>query len=125
MRRETAPRVTTMSLSAVMASFFSWQTMVRPLRSMRRAAARTLAAQADFSALPRRPMRWKWSAGFFNQHQKFFVAGGAEQGRFNHTAPAKASLRTDKFFQLGQHALVDGGVGDDAPALVHLGLAGL
>jgi hypothetical protein len=70
----------------------SSQTNFRP-PLMRRAAARTLAAHADFSALPTRPMRWKWSADFFNQRQKFFVAGRAEQGRFNHTAPAKASLR--------------------------------
>ena len=70
-------------------------------------------------------MRWKWSADFFNQRQKFFVPGPAEQGRFNHTAPAKASLRRDKFLQLRQYALVYGGVGDDATALVGLRLAGL
>src|ERR1035437_4018666 len=99
------------------------QMILRPARWRRRAAARTLAAQADLSALPMRPMRWKWSAFFFNQHQKFFVAGGAEQGRFKHIAPAKASLRGDKFFQLGDHAFMHDGVGDDAAAFVGLGLA--
>ncbi len=62
---------------------------------------------------------------FFNQCQKFFVARRAEQGRFNHTAPAKASLRRDKLSQLRQHARMHGGVGDHAPALVRLRLAGL
>src|SRR5882672_3456989 len=96
---------------------------LRPARSMSRAAARTLWAHADFSALPTRPMRWNWSADFFNQRQEFFVAGRAEQGGFNHTTPAKASLRRHKFFQLRQHTLMHRGVLDDTPALVHLRLA--
>ena len=92
---------------------------------MSRAALRTMSAQAAFSELPMRPMRLILSACFFNQHQKFFVAGRAEQRRFNHTAPAQAGLRGDKFAQFVQHAFMHRRVGDDAAALVGLGLAGL
>src|ERR1035437_7221489 len=124
-RARAATRGTASHFNFASCAVISSQTTSRPLRWMRRAAARTLAAHADFSALPTRPMRWKWSVDFFNQGQKLFVAGRAEQGRFNHTAPAKASLRRDKFLQLRQHAVMHGGIGDDAPALVRFRLARL
>ena len=69
----------------------------RPARRIRLAAARTLTAHADFSAFPSSPMRLKLSASFFNQRQKFFVPGRAEQRRFNHTPPRKTSFPGDKF----------------------------
>ena len=57
-------------------------------------------------------MRWILSASFFNQHQKFFVPGRAEEGRFGHTAPLQLRLSRHEFPQVAQHSLVDGRVGD-------------
>src|ERR1700733_6687092 len=116
-------RIKSVSRASVAAS--SPVTGMRPARRMRRVALRRQSAQAALSLLPIRPMRLIWSKDFFNQHEKFFVAGRAEQGRFNHSAPAKTSLRRNKFLKFADDPLVHGVVGDDAAALVGLGLAGL
>jgi len=91
---------------------------------MSRAALRRILAQSGLSALPIRPTRLIWSAVFFNQHQKFFVARGTEQGGFNHIPPAKARLRRDKFSQFRQDPFMDGDVANDAAAPVGFGFTG-
>ena len=98
---------------------------LRPARSISRAALRILPAHAAFSALPIRPMRPILSACFFNQCQKFLVAGGAGQRRFDRSAPDQSGLRGDKLAQLRHHALMHRRIADDTAALVGLGLARL
>src|SRR5471030_1249243 len=89
---------------------------LRPALWMSRAALRIISAQEDFSEFPMRPMRFILSACFFNQHQKFFVARRSEQRRFRDAAPSQIFFRGDKYFQFFQHALMHGGIRDDAPA---------
>src|SRR5579885_492306 len=113
----------------------------RPARRIRDTAWRRLAPQPALSRLPIRPTRWILSAfkiwnwfvrrtagpwngwgrstarhliglPLFHQHKKFFVAGRAEQGRFNHIPPEKTSPCGNKFAKLLQHAMVNGRVGD-------------
>jgi len=57
--------------------------------------------------LPIRPTRLILSPDFFNQHQKFLIAGRAEQGGFNHIAPAKASLCGNKLAKFLEDAFMD------------------
>src|ERR1035437_358145 len=95
----------------------------RPAARISRAAFCTVRAKETFSEFPTSPMRLILSASFFNQCQKFFVACRAEQRRFRDAAPAQPCLLRHKFFQLAQHALMHRRIGDDARALVRLGLA--
>src|SRR6266850_1685286 len=91
---------------------------LRPARWMSCAALRMMPAQAAFSVLPTSPTTLIFLVCLFNQRQKFLIAGRSEQGRFNHIAPAKASLRGNKFAKLAQDAFMNGRIGDDAVALV-------
>src|SRR5262249_10552540 len=78
----------------------------RPWRSISRATRLINCRAAAFSGLVVRPTRWIVSLRLFKQHEKFFVAGRSEQGRFDNAAPRNIRQCFDKLPQLINHALV-------------------
>ena len=70
------------------------------------------------------PMRLILSDAFFNQYEKFLVAGRANQWRLGRAAPGNRFKVRDKFFQLPQNALMNGGIGDHTFAFIRLLFSG-
>ena len=105
---------------AVAASLY----ILRPAAAIKRAARFTASALETFSEFPISPTRLILSARAFNQHQEFFITGGAQHRGFGDAEPPQAPASGDEQVQLAQHALVNCRIANHARTPVSFGLAG-